>query len=66
MAGNTRGKLKEQLEGIHSNCDWIIKHVDSALALIKEHKPQLSGAVKSLGKIAKQLDEFTQEIYSKI
>lgn len=66
MAGNTRGKLKEKLEGIHSNCDWILKHVDGALELIKQHKPELSEAVKSLGKIAKQLDEFTQDIYKRI
>lgn len=66
MAGNTRGKLKEQLEGIHRNCDWITVHVDRALVLIKDHKPELSAGIKSLAKIAVELDKFNQAIYSKI
>lgn len=66
MAGNTRGKLKEQIEGIHRNCDWILSHVHKSLALIQEHKPELSEAITSLGTIAQQLDKFTQDIYSKI
>lgn len=66
MAGNTRGKLKEQLAGIHNNCSWIINHVDRALALVKDVKPELSKAIKGLGKIAKELDEFSQDIYSRI
>lgn len=34
MAGNTRGKLKEQYEGIHRNFDWCVKHVNTSLELI--------------------------------
>lgn len=66
MAGNTRGKLKEQLEGVHRNCDWIAVHIERALELIKDHKPELSNAIKALGKINEGLDEFSQGIYSKI
>lgn len=66
MAGNTRGKLKEQLEGIHRNCDWITVHIKRALTLIKDHKPELSEAIISLGKINEALDSFSQGIYSKI
>lgn len=66
MAGNTRGKLKEQLAGIHNNCDWIITHADRALGLIKDTHPKLVEQVKSLATIAKQLDGFTQEIFSQI
>jgi len=66
MAGNTRGKLKEQLEGIHRNCDWIVVHVDRSLLLIKDHKPELSDSIKGLGKITQELDKFTQAIYEKI
>lgn len=34
MAGNTRGKLKEHLEGIHRNLDWAVQHCNKSLALI--------------------------------
>lgn len=66
MAGNTRGKLKEQFEGVHRNFDWSRKHLIAALALIKEHKPKLSGAIKSLAKGIDTLDSLAQDIYSKL
>ena len=66
MAGNTRGKLKEQFEGVHRNFDWVEKHLQQALALIKEHKPELSNAVKALYKGVEALDELAQGIYSKL
>ena len=34
MAGNTRGKLKENFEGVHRNFDWCQKHINSSLELI--------------------------------
>ncbi|MBA7524174.1 hypothetical protein ES705_16311 [subsurface metagenome] len=34
MSGNTRGKLKENFEGIHRNLDWCTKHINSSLQLI--------------------------------
>lgn len=34
MAGNTRGKLKENFEGVHRNFDWCMKHVNKSLDLI--------------------------------
>ena len=34
MAGNTRGKLKENFEGVHRNLDWCKKHINSSLQLI--------------------------------
>jgi len=34
MAGNTRGKLKEEFEGIHRNMDWCMKHINVSLELI--------------------------------
>ena len=34
MAGNTRGKLKEDFEGMHRNFDWCIHHVNHSLRLI--------------------------------
>jgi len=66
MAGNTRGKLKEHFEGIHRNLDWSIEHITKSLALIKEHKPNLSEAIKKLGEAIKTLDDLASDIYKKL
>jgi len=34
MAGNTRGKMKENFEGVHRNFDWCMKHINKSLELI--------------------------------
>ena len=34
MAGNTRGKLKEEFRGVHTNFDWCLKHINKSLNLI--------------------------------
>ena len=36
MSGNTRGKLKENFEGIHRNFDWATAHVNKSLLLIAD------------------------------
>ena len=66
MAGNTRGKLKEQLEGVHCNCEWIVKHLDRGLVLIKDYNPKLTGAFKLMAKVTKELDKTAQNVYSQI
>ena len=66
MAGNTRGKLKEQFEGIHRNFDWCMYHIQHSLLLIKDHKPELSNAIDSLGEGIKTLDELAQGIYGNL
>ncbi len=66
MAGNTRGKLKEQFEGVHRNFEWQKTHLANALILVKEHNPKLSNAIKALAKGISTLDEIAQDIYSKI
>lgn len=66
MAGNTRGKLKEHFEGIHRNFDWSIEHITKSLALIKEHKPNLSEAIANLGKALKTLDDLAGDIYKRL
>lgn len=66
MAGNTRGKLKEQFEGVHNNFGWAQAHLEKALVLIKEHKPNLSKAIESLHKTVTTLDELAQDIYGKL
>lgn len=64
MAGNTRGKLKEQFEGVHRNFDWCQKHLTVSLVLIKEHKPKLSKAIKALADGIETLDKLALDIYS--
>lgn len=66
MAGNTRGKLKEQFEGIHNNFEWIKTHIERALVLIKEHNPKLADATSAIAEEVKTLDTLAQGIYSKL
>jgi len=66
MAGNTRGKLKEAFEGVHRNSEWIKKHLDEAMLLIKDHNPKLSGGIKALAESYETLDKLTMAIYAKL
>ncbi|GAH61534.1 unnamed protein product [marine sediment metagenome] len=66
MAGNTRGKLKEEFEGIHKNFDWIIVHCQRSVVMIKHHKPTLTVAIQELGKACDNLDKLAQNIYGKL
>lgn len=66
MAGNTRGKLKEQFEGVHRNFEWQKVHLERALVLIKEHKPKLSKAIVSLAEGIATLDNLAQKIYARL
>lgn len=66
MASGTRGKLKENLEGIHRNCDWINQHCIKSLILIGDRNPKLTDAFTALGKFARELDKSAQAIYSLI
>lgn len=66
MAGNTRGKIKEHLEGCHRNFDWIRFHIETALILIKQHNPKLTQGLTAAGKAVDVLDETIQGVYGKI
>ena len=66
MAGNTRGKLKENFEGIHRNFTWIQTYCVRSLVLVKEHKPELSKAIRALHKSCEQIDKLAQDIYSRL
>lgn len=66
MAGNTRGKLKEQFEGVHRNFEWSKKHLENALLLIKQHNPNLTQGVVSLADGIKALDKLAQEVYARL
>lgn len=66
MAGNTRGKIKEHLEGVHRNFDWADVHLDKTLILIQEHNPKLTDGLKALQEAVKTLDEQVQGVYALI
>ena len=66
MARNTRGKLKEELEGIHRNCDWIKQHSEKCLVLIPDGYATLRDSFDALIKIADQLDKFALSVYAKV
>lgn len=66
MASNTRGKLKEEFEGIHRNFDWVMHHCQKALGLIQDKNPGMSKAVESLGDGVKTLDDIMMDLYSKL
>jgi len=66
MAGNTRGKIKEHLEGIHRNFDWVQFHLDKTLVLIQQHNPKLSDGLSAVGEAVKAIDEKVQNVYSLI
>ena len=66
MAGNTRGKIKEHLEGCHRNFDWIRVHLQKTVILIDEHNPKLTIGIEALAKGVQSLDDLAQGIYGKI
>jgi len=66
MAGNTRGKIKEHLEGVHRNFDWSKVHLEKTLILIADHKPELSESISALAVAIDTLDKMNQEVYARI
>lgn len=66
MAGNTRGKLKEEFEGVHRNFEWVKEHLTKSLILIEEKHPHLRQGVETLAAAVDSLDELAQGIYAKI
>lgn len=66
MAGNTRGKIKEHLEGCHRNMDWQLVHLEKVVALIKDHNPKLTETIVTLAQATKTLDESIQAVYGMI
>lgn len=63
MPSNTRGKLKEQLEGIHRNTEAIKQHCNRMIFLVGDKNTTVVAAVNALAKINDVLDESAQRIY---
>ena len=67
MAGNTRGKLKENFEGIHRNFDWALVHVGKSLDLIATQLAYTEAMVAVNGDLAKVEQVLNQNpLYSGI
>lgn len=66
MAGNTRGKLKEHLEGIHRNSEWVVEHCEQCIILIAGDNPKVTEAFRSIAQAQLQLDELVLGVYSTI
>ena len=66
MARNTRGKLKENMEGIHRDCEWIRQHCQKSLAIIPDGYDNLQAGIENIVKLVDVLDEYTQKLYSRI
>jgi hypothetical protein len=67
MAGNTRGKLKEHLEGVHRNMDWAIHHVAKSATLLENQLAQLPAFDTTEGDPDKEIAFFeTHPMYKAI
>ncbi len=66
MASGTRGKIREEMDGIHRNCEWIKTHCTKCLGLVTDDYPELQKSFAGLAEIATELDSFAQTIYSHV
>ena len=68
MAKGVRGKLKENLEGIHRNCEWIKQHCEKSVDIIPvdSRYKSLIDNFKAFSKCAETLDELVLNVYSKV
>lgn len=66
MSGNTRGKLKEEMEGLHRNLDWIVAHSAKCLTLLEGKHEGLSAMFVAMGASAKTQDEILQDVYASL
>jgi hypothetical protein len=63
MSGNARGKLKEEMEGIHRNLDWVRIHSQKAKLLLGETHAELHTYFDTLIEEMTILDEGAAKIY---
>lgn len=64
MAGNRRGKLKEEVEGLHRNFDWARVHSQKAKAILGESHPELHEMFDNIILAMNTMDEIAANIYS--
>jgi len=66
MGRNTRGKIKEHLEGMHRNTEAYKAHVAACMDFIGDSNPKARLAFDQLWELNTVLDEFTQNLYGSI
>lgn len=66
MAKGKRGKIKENMEGIHRNFIWIDEYNNRNLELIGDVKPKLTKGIKAFQKACKVLDDLALDLYAQI
>ena len=66
MGSNTRGKIKEHLEGMHKNLEGYKAHCEGCLALIQDKNETAKQLITNLLAINDQLDDFTLLAYAKM
>jgi hypothetical protein len=64
MAGNRRGKLKEEVEGLHRNFDWARVHSQKAKVILGESHPELHEMFDNIILAMNTMDEIAANIYS--
>jgi hypothetical protein len=66
MSGNARGQLKEELEGIHRNIDWVRVHAQKGQKILDGTHPEIAEAFDGLIKEMDVLDELFMHIYATV
>jgi len=66
MSGNARGKLKEEMEGIHRNLDWVRVHAGKGKDLLGGTHPEISELFDALICEMDVLDDLTLRLYATV
>lgn len=66
MSGNARGKLKEEMEGIHRNLDWVRVHATKGKGLLDGTHPEIAALFDALIAEMDTLDELTLRLYATV
>jgi len=66
MPNSRRAKLREELEGIHKNTEWIKNHCVKCLAMLPPEYKQLITAFAAVSEMNAELDKLAQSLYSSI
>lgn len=64
MSGTARGQLKEELEGIHRNIDWVRVHAQKGIRILNGTHPEIKEAFEALINEMDVLDDLFLKIYA--
>ena len=66
MSSSTRGKVREELEGIHTNLDWARYHATKICVLVGDRRPDITELMEQFARLMQELDTMLAEVYSRI